>query len=241
LNVNPPFSIGGLSSDLQLKAAKNIDVTRSLSGCVRNFKLNNLPLDDLSAEEGVEPCADNVEPGTFFSIDGGHLILSDNFKVGLDLDLQLEIKPRSMDGMIMYVSASTSTDFLALQLVNGNLTFSVDNGAGIISATYSPAEATGLCDGSWHSVQAVKAKNLVTLSVDGVFVKPGIGQIGISSADTNDPLYIGGIPDAPLPGVLTQSQFVGCIRDVYFNQKIRSLADASELVGTVTLNSCPTT
>ena len=44
-------------------------------------------------------------------------------------------------------------------------------------------------------VSAVKAKNVVTLAVDGVGTYPGIGEAGISNTDTKDPLYVGGIPD----------------------------------------------
>ena len=44
-------------------------------------------------------------------------------------------------------------------------------------------------------VPAVKAKNVVTLSVDGVGTYPGIGEAGVSNTDTNDPLYVGGVPD----------------------------------------------
>ena len=51
-----------------------------------------------------------------------------------------------------------------------------------------------MCDGQWHNIRAVKAKNVVTLFVDEVSAYPGIGPAGISSTDTNDPLYVGGIP-----------------------------------------------
>ena len=44
-------------------------------------------------------------------------------------------------------------------------------------------------------IAAVKAKNVVTLAVDGVGTYPGIGEAGVSSTDTKDPLYVGGLPD----------------------------------------------
>ena len=43
-------------------------------------------------------------------------------------------------------------------------------------------------------ISAVKAKNVLTLNVDGVFSYPGVGEAGVSSTDTNDELYIGGVP-----------------------------------------------
>ena len=40
----------------------------------------------------------------------------------------------------------------------------------------------------------VKAKNVVTLSVDEIFAQPGIGVPGVSSTDTKHGLFIGGHP-----------------------------------------------
>ena len=34
----------------------------------------------------------------------------------------------------------------------------------------------------------------MTLYVDEIFTYPGIGEAGVSSTDTSDPLYIGGVP-----------------------------------------------
>ena len=39
-----------------------------------------------------------------------------------------------------------------------------------------------------------KAKNVVTIEVDGVFGSPGAGEAGVSRTDTNDPFYVGGVP-----------------------------------------------
>ena len=45
------------------------------------------------------------------------------------------------------------------------------------------------------AISANKNKNVVTLLVDGVqSPKPGVGSAKVSAADTNDPLYIGGLP-----------------------------------------------
>ena len=41
---------------------------------------------------------------------------------------------------------------------------------------------------------AVKAKNVVTLEVDGVLAPPGVGVEGVSHTNTQDPLYVGGVP-----------------------------------------------
>ena len=78
------------------------------------------------------------------------------------------------------------------------LSFRVDNGQGEISTIYNPPTRNNMCNGQWHRITAVKAKNVVTLYVDGVFAHPGIGAGGVSSTDTNDPLYIGGVPGKKL-------------------------------------------
>ena len=41
---------------------------------------------------------------------------------------------------------------------------------------------------------AVKAKNVVTLKVDGISAHPGLGTVGVSETNTKDPLYLGGVP-----------------------------------------------
>jgi len=41
---------------------------------------------------------------------------------------------------------------------------------------------------------AVKNKNVVTLEVDGVTGEPGIDVEGVSHTNTQDPLYVGGVP-----------------------------------------------
>ena len=44
-------------------------------------------------------------------------------------------------------------DYLILQMVNGTLVFSVDNGRGPIVATFNPPYEHHMCDGKWHSIQ----------------------------------------------------------------------------------------
>ncbi len=41
---------------------------------------------------------------------------------------------------------------------------------------------------------ATKAKNVVSLEVDGVYAVPGIGEAGVSETNTKDPLYLGASP-----------------------------------------------
>lgn len=74
--------------------------------------------------------------------------------------------------------------------------FRVNNGAGNFYTEYMPKQdlpGVTLCDGNWHKVRATKSKKILTLTVDG-FSAPKASSQAQMSADTNDPLYIGGYP-----------------------------------------------
>ncbi|CAH1775058.1 unnamed protein product, partial [Owenia fusiformis] len=235
-----PFYVGGLSPEVSKKAIGILgDANQGFAGCLRNFTQNKKLLGEPTSSVGTEGCRENVEVGSFIPASGGHLKLYDAFKVGLDLDITVDIKPRSRDGVILSV-ASSKGDYLLIQLVDGNITAEADNGNGTITATYYPPSKNLLCNGMWHSIEVKKAKNLVALSVDGTGATPGIGLTGVSSTDTNDPLYLGGVPAEDLvPRRHTTKQYVGCIRNLKLNRKNQNLAIAST-TGEVQVNSCPT-
>ncbi len=86
----------------------------------------------------------------------------------------------------------------------------------------------------------MKAKNVVTLAVDGTFASPGIGIPGVSSTDTNNRLFIGGHLMADrLRGRRTTANFVGCIREVVIEGVPLEITPAM-LRGDVTSHVCPT-
>jgi len=214
-------------------------VDTGLIGCLRNFRADSRPVGKPDYQEGTEPCSLKVEGGSFFALQGGYIKAMDNFRVGLDIDIRFEIKPRSTSGIL--VSVHGRRDYLLLQMVNGTMIFSVDNGRGAIVATHIPQSEHKLCNGKWHFIQAIKAKNVVTLSVDNVFVEPGIGVAGVSSTDTNNPLYIGGHPNPTRTrgGFQTREQFVGCIRNLTINGKDYQFK-SEQAIGSVTPKTCPT-
>lgn len=98
-------------------------------------------------------------------------------------------------------------DFLSLQLLNGSVKFSVDNGNGVESVLYEPPIGTSLCDGHWHQVKIYKKKKLLTLNVDGKSSLRVLGKKSASETSTHDPLYLGGVPrDVKLKGLDTQGK-----------------------------------
>lgn len=72
--------------------------------------------------------------------------------------------------------------------------FHVNNGAGRITATYEPGVANSLCDGKWHKLQANTSKYRISLIIDGNLVQTDNPYIQSTSADTNNPIYVGGYP-----------------------------------------------
>lgn len=88
--------------------------------------------------------------------------------------------------------------------------------------------------------KAVKSKSVVTLSVDGEFTNPGVGDHRSTSTDTGGALFLGGhrlIHKAR--GLLTRTPFVGCIKNVYVNNEAVPL-EPSMADGDVVIGSCPT-
>ena len=43
-------------------------------------------------------------------------------------------------------------DYLILQMVDGTMTFTVDNGRGPITAIFKPEAEFQFCDGNWHEI-----------------------------------------------------------------------------------------
>ncbi|XP_077991288.1 laminin subunit alpha-5-like [Glandiceps talaboti] len=245
LNVSPPFYKGGVPSP---DAAKNVQTRArtSFDGCIRDFKLNDVDFGEPARQYDVVPCLTNTEGGTYFGVDGGHIVWSESFKVGLDLAIEMDIKPRALSGIIASVQGARG-DFFSLELVDGNMILSADNGEGAFHTMYEPSQSDGkayLCDGQWHSVHAVKAKDVVYLTIDN---KPdnNYGQLTgqQKSTDTNDPLYIGGLPaGVKHKGISTNDNFVGCIRNFSINDNATvNFNNVAEISGAVQPNSCPAT
>ena len=44
-------------------------------------------------------------------------------------------------------------------MVDGTMTFTVDNGRGPITAVFKPGNEFDFCDGKWHEIHAVKVNN----------------------------------------------------------------------------------
>lgn len=64
----------------------------------------------------------------------------------------MEIKSRTKNAVLLSVG---KLEFLTLQLLNGTVKFSVDNGAGIETVIYEPPAHNLICDGHWHQIKVL--------------------------------------------------------------------------------------
>ena len=48
-------------------------------------------------------------------------------------------------------------------MVDGTMTFTVDNGRGPITAVFKPGNEFDFCDGKWHEIHAVKVNIFINI------------------------------------------------------------------------------
>jgi len=110
---------------------------------------------------------------------------------------------------------------MILELVNNSLWFTVKTDSkNILSTNYTLPDDASYCDGKWRSVQAVKSKFVITISVDYISANPGVGTEGSTMTKTNRPLFMGGHQSFhKAPGLKTKKTFKGCIRNIEINKK----------------------
>lgn len=244
IEVVPPHFVGGLDPGSTTKASRNLEgKVNSFAGCLRNIAHNGVDFGPADAKFGeVSDCGGATEEGTFFYADKSHMILNRNYSVPLNLNISFKMRPRVLNAVILSIHNVASGDYLVIQLIGGELHFSMDNGKRQdVKTVYVPVPKNQMCDGQWHSVIATKAKNLVVLQVDNVMVAPGRGEEGFAHTNTQDELYFGGVPDdSPNPGLKTRESFVGCVKDLKFGDVPVSM-DSVETFGRVEKNFCPST
>ncbi|XP_062043247.1 laminin subunit alpha-2 [Lepus europaeus] len=190
-------------------------VTYSIDGCIRNLHMAEAPadLEQPTSSFHVGTCFAHAQKGTYF--DGtGYAKAVGGFKVGLDLLVEFEFRTTRTTGVLLGIS-SQKMDGMGIEMIDEKLMFHVDNGAGLFTAVYDAGIPGQLCDGQWHKVTANKIKHRIELTVDGNRVEAQSPNPASTSADTNDPVFVGGYPDGLNQfGLTTNVRFQGCIRSL---------------------------
>ncbi|XP_036269558.1 laminin subunit alpha-2 isoform X2 [Pipistrellus kuhlii] len=190
-------------------------VTYSIDGCFRNLHMAEAPVDleRPTSSFHVGTCFANAQKGTYF--DGtGFAKAVGGFKVGLDLLVEFEFRTTRTTGVLLGIS-SQKMDGMGIEMIDEKILFHVDNGAGRFTAVYDAGVPGHLCDGQWHKVRANKIKHRIELAVDGNQVEAQSPNPASTSADTNDPVFVGGFPDGLNQfGLTINVRFRGCIRSL---------------------------
>ena len=126
--------------------------------------------------------------------------------------LYIEIRPSSLDGLILFNGQNNGPDFVALLLRGGRVEFHYNLGTGpavIVSNTILARE-------EWHTIEARRSGQSGTLIVNRQMPIVGVSPGGYTSLQLNGDLLIGGARDMiTLPDELSTDQhFFGCIREL---------------------------
>ncbi|XP_077562940.1 neurexin-4-like isoform X2 [Haemaphysalis longicornis] len=128
--------------------------------------------------------------------------------------LQLRFRTNHEDGLLLY-SRGSQHDLLALQLVHGQLLFSIGLGGeeGVVTEVWC---GSLLDDNAWHDVQISRLDREFVFTVDSVVVRQMI-KGDFFRLDLNRELYIGGIANLNQDGVKVGANFSGCLENVMLN------------------------
>ncbi|DAA15893.1 TPA: laminin, alpha 1-like [Bos taurus] len=244
LDVEGKLYLGGLPSEYRARNTGNI--THSVPACLGEVTVNSqqLHMDIPMSAFAVTRCYAVAQEGTFFEGSGYAALVREGYRVRSDVNITLEFRTSSENGVLLGIS-SAKVDAIGLEIVDGKLLFHVNNGAGRITATYEPKTPSRLCDGRWHTLQANKSKHRVVLTVDGNVVRAESPHTQSTSADTSDPIYVGGYPaDVKQNCLSSRTSFRGCVRRLTLTKgpQVQSFdfSTAFDLQG-VFPHSCPGT
>ncbi|XP_065119786.1 laminin subunit alpha-4 isoform X1 [Paramisgurnus dabryanus] len=236
LLVQDPLYIGGVASE---RALKNIQKTSvySFSGCVRSLQLNGRRLTSVSHSFGVTPCYEGPsEPGTYFTNEGGYVILDDSFHFDRRFELVMEVRPSVAAGVLLHLLIGQQ-EYLTMYIFQSQVYVMVNNGVGELSTYVSPRQE--ICDGNWHKITVIKDANVVQLDVDSE-VNHVIVPFSETPQNTSSPVFIGGAPDSMLShNLLSKRGYAGCIRNLSVNESPVSFSKAALVSGAVGVGTCP--
>ncbi|XP_074043498.1 laminin subunit alpha-4 isoform X2 [Macrotis lagotis] len=234
--VESPIYLGGVAPG---KAVKNVQINSvySFSGCLSNLQLNGTSITTASQTFSVTPCFEGpMESGTYFSAEGGYVILDESFNIGLKFEIAFEVRPRSTSGILVH-GHSVNGEYLNVHMKNGQVITKVNNGIRDFSTSVTPKQS--LCDGRWHRITVIRDSNVVQLDVDSE-VNHVVGPLNPKSVDHREPVFVGGVPESLLTPSLTVGRpFSGCIRNFVIDERPVSFSKAALVSGAVSINSCP--
>ncbi|KAM9349369.1 laminin subunit alpha-3-like [Symphorus nematophorus] len=242
-----PVYLGSAPESLHKELKSKALPKQSVSGCIRNFKMNGAPMTNPTTNYGAGPCFEGpTQRGAYFSGNGAHVIINDSFVVGSSFELLFNIRPHSPTGLLLHVGDFSRSqygpaigNYFTVYMLRGEVVAQVNNGKGEFMVSVKPKAS--LCDGTFHKISVIKRKNVVQLHVDTID-NYKIGPPSSTTALTKDSLYVGGIPEMSIQQqqmLPVTSPFVGCIQDMRINSEPVSFDRLSGVFGPVNLKECP--
>ncbi|XP_006840046.1 PREDICTED: laminin subunit alpha-4 [Chrysochloris asiatica] len=235
--IKGPIYLGGVAPG---RAVKNIQINSvySFSGCLSNLQLNGASITAASQTFSVTPCFEGpMEMGTYFSTEGGYVVLDESFNIGLKFEIAFEVRPRSSSGTLVH-GHSVNGEYLNVHIKNGQVVVKVNNGVRDFATSVTPKQS--LCDGRWHRITVIRDSNVVQLDVDSE-VNHVVGPLNPKPVDHREPVFVGGVPESLLtPRLAPSKPFTGCIRHFVIDGHSVSFSKAALVSGAVSINSCPT-
>ncbi|XP_060809379.1 laminin subunit alpha [Amyelois transitella] len=216
----PPYFYGGIRK-VTTQYNESVAFYQPFKGCMKGLLMNGQPVRDEMQRTNALRCVDNVEDGIYFEPSSGefssYLKLVNHFRVGNEVGIAMEVKPRNSTGLLLSVYGKK--DYLVIELLENSVVARVENGMGPFQASFNFGENFSLCDGKWHTIHALKSHHVVTIGVDGHFSDAVLGRSG--STDTRFGLFIGGHDRdiKSLPGTQSKQGFVGCVRNIRIKEK----------------------
>ncbi|KAM8825897.1 laminin subunit alpha-4 isoform 1-T1 [Synchiropus picturatus] len=226
--------VGGLPPQKSLRYMQK-NSARSFIGCLKNLQLDGRSLLSASEVFGVTPCFDGVsEKGTFFSEEGGFIMLHETMDLGQSFQLQVEVRPRVASGLILHVQQTHT--YFTVYIHQGSVWLAVKDESHELVTKVSPLHAP--CDGHWHKITVTTDADMLLLDVDSEVSQVEAPLIIKSMA--NNVLFVGGVPDHfPPKDSVTMNPFVGCMRNLHFNKSHVSFNRAALVSGAVRVGACP--
>uniref|UniRef100_A0AAQ5Y4Z7 Laminin, alpha 4 n=1 Tax=Amphiprion ocellaris TaxID=80972 RepID=A0AAQ5Y4Z7_AMPOC len=225
-HVSSPIYVGGVPPG---RAQKNIqrNSAYSFTGCLKNLLLDGQLLPSASETYGVTPCFEgHSEAGTYFSEEGGYVVLDESFSVGLKFELVMEVRPRVASAVLLHVR--TTEGYFTVYIHQGAVVVLVNDGTNEFFTKVSPKQ--GVCDGTWHKITVIRDGNIVQLVVDAE-INHVVGPPNPQSSDTKRPVFIGGAPG--------KKPYIGCVRNLTIDNNRVSFSKAVLVNGAVSIGSCP--
>ncbi|KAF5307738.1 hypothetical protein FQR65_LT06609 [Abscondita terminalis] len=235
--------IGGVSDNVTLPTLLRGNF-HPFRGCIRGLTINKVPQglvrDKNTVHYNIGQCFPHIERGSYFGGDA-YAIYSKFFRIDKVLELSLQFRTADQSGILLSVSNPRNSPALSVELQNGAIVMTTDNGYGTITNVTNNLSKFALCDNHWHNVTVVYTSTEITINVDGIrkiWVQPDDESL---IDELEAPLFIGGLPDyAPVGTLKMKENFKGCIRNMKIDGKVIDWLKLEKTTN-VLLDSCPTT